>query len=94
MGGIDWRQFFHETLNHGFQGERHKMNRRLAAGEIREGQQGTGQGNEPPDLLKIVEEGFAIFLRGPDFHEGDIQVALQDGQGGLHFVGAMSQNLR
>ena len=75
-------QFIYQILNQGLQGEWHEVNGRLTACEIREGQQGMGQGNAPPDLLKIIDEGFAIFLRGPGFHEGDIQVALQDGQGG------------
>ena len=63
------------------------MKGRLTACERRKGQEGTSQGNEPSHLLKIIDEGFAIFLRGSGFHEGYVQVALQDGQGSFHFVG-------
>ena len=80
-------QFIHEILNHGFQGEWHEVNGRLAARELREGQQGTRQGDESSHLFKIVDEGFAIFLRGPGFQERDLQVTLQNGQGSFHFVG-------
>jgi hypothetical protein len=47
-------------LYHGSQREWHEVKGRLAACESRKGQEGTSQGNEPPQLLKIVEEGFAI----------------------------------
>ena len=63
------------------------MKGRLTACERRKGQEGTSHGNEPPHLLKIVEEGFAIFLRGSGFQERNLQVALQYGQGSFHFVG-------
>ena len=80
-------QFIQQILNQGFQGEWHEVNGRFAAREIRKGQQGTRQSNKPSHLLKIVDKGFAIFFRRSGFHEGNIQVALQYGQGGFHFVG-------
>jgi hypothetical protein len=80
-------QLIHKILYFGSQRERHEVKGRLTACERRKGQKGTSQGNEPSHLLKIIDEGFAIFLRGSGFHEGYVQVALLDGQGSFHFVG-------
>ena len=80
-------QFIHNILYQRSQREWHEVKGRLTACERRKGQEGTSQGNEPPHLLKIVEDGFAIFLRGSGFQERHLQVALQYGQGSFHFVG-------
>ena len=60
-------QFIHEFVDQRLQGERHEVNGRLVARELRERQQGTRQRDESSHLLKIVDERFAIFLRGPGF---------------------------